>query len=267
MEGTSGRKRVNEGALKLQVLPIPDTKTQQRIASVLSSLDSKIELNNRINRELEQMAKLLYDYWFVQFEFPYSPPSEGCPQDGVGNSPPAEGWLKAGVGIGKPYKTSGGKMVWDEEFKIEIPEGWKVQHLSNIANITTGKIDSNAEVVGAEYPFYTCDSEPSATDSYAFDDTVILIAGNNASGNFHINRHKGKFNAYQRTYIVTAKKPIELEYLYQVLKTETKSLKSQSKGSQTKFLTIGMLTGIKTFADTGLMQRYNGIVNPLYEHK
>ena len=241
MEGTSGRKRVNEGALKLQVLPFPDKTTQQKIATVLSSLDSKIELNNRINSELEAMAKILYDYWFVQFDFPDT--------------------------NGKPYKTSGGKMIWNKELKREIPEGWEVQHLSNIANITTGKLDSNAEVIGAKYPFYTCASEPSATDNFAFDDTVILIAGNNASGNFHINRYKGKFNAYQRTYIVTSKKPIELEYLYQVLKTETISLKSQGKGSQTKFLTIGMLTYIKTFVNTGLMEQYNRIVNPMYEQQ
>ncbi|MFA5327621.1 MAG: restriction endonuclease subunit S [Prolixibacteraceae bacterium] len=79
---------------------IPDILEQQKIASVLSSLDSKIELNNRINRELEQMAKLLYDYWFVQFEFPNAE--------------------------GRPYKSTGGKMVWNEELKREIPEGWKV---------------------------------------------------------------------------------------------------------------------------------------------
>ena len=105
MEGTSGRKRVNEGALKLQVLPIPDKNTQQKIAKVLSDLDAKIELNNKINNELEAMAKTLYDYWFVQFDFPDA--------------------------NGKPYKTNGGKMVWNEELKREIPEGWEVGTLSN----------------------------------------------------------------------------------------------------------------------------------------
>ncbi len=109
MEGTSGRKRVNEGALKLQVLPIPDKSTQQKIASVLSALDSKIDLNNRINAELEAMAKTLYDYWFVQFDFPDK--------------------------NGKPYKSSGGKMVWNEELKREVPEGWGVQKMSEWLDI------------------------------------------------------------------------------------------------------------------------------------
>lgn len=74
--------------------------TQQRIASILSSLDDKIELNNRINAELEAMAKTLYDYWFVQFDFPDV--------------------------NGKPYKSSGGKMVYNKELKREIPEGWAI---------------------------------------------------------------------------------------------------------------------------------------------
>ena len=108
MEGTSGRKRVNEGALKLQILPIPDKFTQKKIAKVLSDLDSKIELNNRINAELEAMAKTLYDYWFVQFDFPDA--------------------------NGKPYKTSGGKMVWNEELKREIPEGWEMKLYSEWIN-------------------------------------------------------------------------------------------------------------------------------------
>ena len=112
MEGTSGRKRVNEGALKLQVLPIPDISTQQKIASVLSALDSKIELNNRINSELEAIAKTIYDYWIVQFDFPDK--------------------------NGKPYKTSGGKMVWNEELKREIPEGWEVKTLLDIATFVNG---------------------------------------------------------------------------------------------------------------------------------
>jgi type I restriction enzyme S subunit len=91
-------------------LPVFTNKvTQQKIASTLSALDSKIELNNRINAELEAMAKTLYDYWFVQFDFPDK--------------------------NGKPYKTSGGKMVWNEELKREIPEGWEVQKMAEWLDI------------------------------------------------------------------------------------------------------------------------------------
>jgi len=79
---------------------------QQKIAAVLSALDAKIDLNNRINAELEAMAKTLYDYWFVQFDFPDK--------------------------NGKPYKTSGGKMVWNKELKREIPDGWEAGVASDI---------------------------------------------------------------------------------------------------------------------------------------
>ena len=97
---------------------IPDLPTQKSIAKVLSDLDAKIELNNKINRELEVMAKTLYDYWFVQFDFPDEE--------------------------GKPYKSSGGKMVYNAELKREIPEGWGVKKLSQIANITMGQSPSGS---------------------------------------------------------------------------------------------------------------------------
>lgn len=96
---------------------LPELSTQQKIASILSSLDSKIELNNRINAELEAMAKTIYDYWFVQFDFPF---------DFAQCKPSAEG---------KPYKSSAGKMVYNKELKREIPEGWKVELMSEWVQI------------------------------------------------------------------------------------------------------------------------------------
>jgi type I restriction enzyme, S subunit len=101
---------INLKQIEFNFPPLP---IQDKIAAVLSTLDAKIELNNRINAELEAMAKTLYDYWFVQFDFPNT--------EGV------------------PYKTSGGKMVWNEEMKREIPEDFQVVDLSEIANITMGQ--------------------------------------------------------------------------------------------------------------------------------
>lgn len=89
-----------------------DLSVQYKIAKVLSSLDDKIELNNKINEELEQMAKLLFDYWFVQFDFPNE--------------------------NGKPYKSSGGKMTYNPQLKREIPDGWEVKSLYDIATFTNG---------------------------------------------------------------------------------------------------------------------------------
>ncbi|MBF4257503.1 restriction endonuclease subunit S [Vibrio anguillarum] len=91
----------------------PPLSVQKQISKVLRDIDDKIELNNRINAELEAMAKTLYDYWFVQFDFPDA--------------------------NGKPYKASGGKMVYNDALKREIPEGWSDKTLSQIANITMGQ--------------------------------------------------------------------------------------------------------------------------------
>jgi type I restriction enzyme S subunit len=102
-------------------IPVFDTFTQEKIGSILQNIDSKIELNNRINAELEAMAKTLYDYWFVQFEFPI------------------EAAIAAKMGdpnlIGQPFKTSGGKMVWNEELKREIPEGWEIESIEKCCSI------------------------------------------------------------------------------------------------------------------------------------
>jgi type I restriction enzyme S subunit len=93
-------------------LPFKISPQQNEIAKVLSDLDAKIELNYKINDNLEQMAKTLYDYWFVQFDFPDT--------------------------NGKPYKTSGGKMIWNEELKREIPDGWEVKKIKEIAETGSG---------------------------------------------------------------------------------------------------------------------------------
>jgi len=101
-------------------VPVPDKKIYNNIVKVLSDLDAKIEVNNKINKELEAMAKTLYDYWFVQFDFPY---------DFEKGKPDVNG---------KPYKSSGGKMVYNEELKREIPEGWEVKELQDIAETGSG---------------------------------------------------------------------------------------------------------------------------------
>lgn len=116
--------------------------------------------------------------------------------------------------------------------------------IGSACNITTGKLDSNHSVANGRYPFFTCAENPDKIDSFAFDEDAVLVAGNNAKGNFHVNRYKGKFNAYQRTYILTAKENFDIDYIYYALKLELKRLKEKSQGSQTKFLTMPILNGI-----------------------
>lgn len=113
--------------------------------------------------------------------------------------------------------------------------------LTQTCNITTGKLDSNAAVENGLYPYFTCAPEPLSINEYAFDDDVILLAGNNAAGNFHCQRYNGKFNAYQRTYVITALDGYDIDYIFYTLKINLQILKIRAQGSQTKFLTMQLL--------------------------
>jgi type I restriction modification DNA specificity domain protein len=122
--GTKVKHTSPEKIYEVQVY-IPKIQTQRNITKILTTLDQKIQINNQINQELEAMAKTLYDYWFVQFDFPDQ--------------------------NGKPYKSSGGKMVYHPELKREIPEGWGVESVGNLLDKVTKaeKIENNSiEFIG-----------------------------------------------------------------------------------------------------------------------
>jgi len=118
------------------------------------------------------------------------------------------------------------------------------RNIGTACSITTGKLDANQAVKGGRYPFFTCAEYPDTIDRFAFDGDVVLVAGNNAKGNFHVSRFNGKFNAYQRTYVLRAKDGFDIDYIYYALKLELKRLREKSQGSQTKFLTMPILNGI-----------------------
>jgi type I restriction enzyme, S subunit len=119
--------------------------------------------------------------------------------------------------------------------------------LGDLVKITTGKLDANAAVEGGQYPFFTCSREISAIDDYAFDSEAILLAGNNAVGDFNVKHYKGKFNAYQRTYVITVneKKRVLYRFLYFQMLKSLKKFKAQSVGVGTKFLKLGMIKDVK----------------------
>ena len=105
-------KEISKSALQGLEIRLPNLEKQRDIAKCLSDLDRKIELNKQINDNLEAMAKQLYDYWFVQFDFPNEE--------------------------GKPYKSSGGAMVWNEKLKREIPQGWTAAKIKDVAQTYSG---------------------------------------------------------------------------------------------------------------------------------
>lgn len=139
----------------LYPLEIPfetDVNTQRKIAEILSAIDAKIDNNNAICADLEGMAKLLYDYWFVQFDFPDE--------------------------NGKPYKSSGGKMVWNEELKREIPEGWEVSELKHLC-----KYVSEKSADGFEYGKYIT-TDNMLQDMKGIEISNAIPSATSTAGNF-----------------------------------------------------------------------------------
>ena len=106
---------------------------------------------------------------------------------------------------------------------------------------TTGKLDSNAAIKGGRYPFFTCAKEIFYINDYAFDQEALLLAGNNAAGKYDVKYYNGKFNAYQRTYVLSLRKKGIYSIFKKQLEDKLEYLQSQSKGSTTRYLTMGIL--------------------------
>ena len=151
----SGVPTMNRNHLHpIKIRAYRDKTCQQRTIKILSLIDKKIQINNQINQELEVMTKTLYDYWFVQFDFPDQ--------------------------NGKPYKSSGGKMVYNPELKREIPEGWGVEKLGDITICHDSKrvpLSSNdRELVKGEIPYYGATGIMDYVNDYIFDGDYVLMA-------------------------------------------------------------------------------------------
>ena len=143
----SSQPLITQSMLKDMVVDVEiDNEKQKRIAKSILIIDQKIQINNQINQELEAMAKTLYDYWFVQFDFPDQ--------------------------NGKPYKSSGGKMVYNPELKREIPEGWVVEKIEDIAQTGSGGTPKSTNS-----SYYT-DGEVPWINSGELSQTVITSTSN-----------------------------------------------------------------------------------------
>jgi len=118
--------------------------------------------------------------------------------------------------------------------------------LGDVVSFKTGKLNSNAAMPDGAYPFFTCSPETFKTDSYSFDTECVLLSGNNASGVYSIKYFRGKFDVYQRTYVIRSldDKRLINHYLYYALQTKLELLKSISTGAATKFLTLTILRDI-----------------------
>lgn len=117
----------------------------------------------------------------------------------------------------------------------ELPRGWAQAFLGDLVKITTGKLDANAAVADGKYPFFTCSKTPSRIDAYSYDTDAVLLAGN---GDFNIKKYSGRFDAYQRTYVI---EPIiwGLEYCFLVFSANLKEIAENNRGSAVPYLKLG----------------------------
>ena len=254
---------VNRNELHEMTVPaIQDKLQQQKIAAVLSALDAKIDCNNRINAELEAMAKTLYDYWLVQFDFPDA--------------------------NGKPYKSSGGKMVYNAILKREIPAGWNAKSLAEVSRFKNGINydpsvggDSTARIVNVrnvsattillkEHDLDVLVLDQADIDKYLVTSDSILIARSGIPGATRLMQYCPENTIYCGFIIcLTVANPEDKMLLFFRLKQIEKSLLSTSSGSILKNVSQDTLKAV-CFAMPPhefrvVIQNFNAAINPILE--
>ena len=212
MKGRKGTKMPRGDRDQVMEFLIPDfsPSEQVRVVSILEPIDDLIRKNIEMNKSLEVYLRTCYEYWFLQFEFP----------DSEGN----------------PFKSTGGKLKWCPILKRDIPEHWNTLQLSDLLPVLTGKEDANFASNDGEFNFFTCSEDVYKCNSHAFSGKAVLLAGN---GNFNIKLYNGKFNAYQRTYVLIPNDSKYYTNVYFSVKDRIQHLTNGSRGSIVKFITKG----------------------------
>lgn len=132
----------------------------------------------------------------------------------------------------------------EENIPFDIPENWCWCRLGDFCDVVTGSLDANAQDEKGKYAFFTCGVEVYKTKQYAFDCDAILLGGNNASGDYKMHRYNGKFNAYQRVYVISGANKIILDYFEYVIKYWLPHLKKNSQGTTTRFIKLSQVNGM-----------------------
>ena len=218
----------------------PDIDIQNKIADILTSIDKKIQINNQINQELEAMAKTLYDYWFVQFDF--------LDQNG------------------KPYKSSGGKMVYHPELKREIPEGWGNSTLGEFADLYQPKTISDKEMIDdGEYLVYGANGIIGRYSEYNHEDSMVTISCRGNCGIINVTRPYSWITG--NSMVVKPKDDIyNIDYISNLLLSL--SISSVITGSVQKQLTRTSLVPLKIIIpNKEIIEKYRAITNVSFEKR
>lgn len=239
-------------------LPVPPIEQQKKIVQTYNTLTKRIELKKQINKKLEAIAQAVYKHWFEDFEFPITEEYAK-----IINRPDL---------IGKPYKSSGGEMIYSEELDKYIPNGWELKGLDNIVEFHDYKRIplSSVERAGMEkkYPYYGAASLIDYVDNYIFDGTYILLGEDGTvvtdEGKPVVQYVTGKFWVNNHAHILTGYNGFDNNSIYILLKniriTEYITGGVQAKLSQTSLSNIKIL-----YSNLTLLSVFNHYIMPLFQ--
>ena len=229
-------------------LPVPSIEKQREIVKEYNTIVNRIKLNEQLNQKLEETAQALYKHWFIDFEFPNE--------------------------NGQPYKSSGGKMVYNEELDQEIPEVWDKINLENIIELFDSKriplSGSQRDNMAKLYPYYGAASLMDYVDDYIFDGTFILLGEDGSviteKGNPVLQYVSGKFWVNNHAHVLQAKNGFSINSLYMLLSnTYVEDIITggvQAKISQTN------LKSVKTISpDKSTLHNFNIILEPIFDYR
>ena len=255
--GSGMRYTLSLDTLESMPLLLPSLEEQKRIGEIFSAIDKKISINRAINQNLEALAKQLYDYWFVQFDFPNEE--------------------------GKPYKSSGGAMVWSEKLKREIPEGWFSSNICKIADILSGGTPSKAVPQyweNGDIPFFgptdcngNCFQIETADhitqdglehcSSSLFEEGTIIITARGSIGKLVI---VGTPMAMNQSCYALSSKANEFEYLFFLTIQLIECLKAKGSGSVFKSIIASDIeNSLLCIADNNTITKFCNTVRPLFQ--
>ena len=261
--GSGQRYTLSNDTINQIPVLLPSIEVQKSIGELLSNIDRKIELNHAINDNLEKMAKQLYDYWFVQFDFPDE--------------------------NGRPYKSSGGKMVWNEKLKRKIPSGWQNCMLFDyIGRITNGLNPRKNFILGSGNNYYVtirslvgttidwnncdrCDdralSRINSRSQLQVGDVIFSAIGT-IGRTYYILEEPKNWNISETSFTLRPQKGVPNDFFYSLLCSDEIQLKANkaAMGSTLKCLVINSLCSIQYVKlSTQIMQSFSEKVSPLYK--
>lgn len=239
MSSMTTRASLNNDMLSVLTITVPPVDEQQKIANILSSLDDKIELNNEMNKTLEEMAQSIFKRWFVDFEFPNED--------------------------GEPYKSSGGEMV-DSELGM-IPKGWEVKELGDAVEFKYGKMPKKTEIVDEGYPIFSGYKITGYYKNFMFEEPQLIVVARGVGGTGDVKFSPPKCYLTNLSIAILLSNNYKIrEYLYYYLKKS--NLKMLDTGSAQSQITIANLSKFKIVNPSNeIIEKFHTFICSIFKSK